>query len=59
MKQGCAERRHEMLTQESKEMVTSLLKKADQMSDDRQKVLLWIALGMDIAGDTDSHKETA
>ena len=40
-----------MLTQESKELVTSLLKKADQMTD--------IALGMDIAGDTDSHKETA
>lgn len=48
-----------MLTQESEEMVTSLLKKADQMTDDRKKVLLWIALGMDIAGDTDSHKETA
>ena len=48
-----------MLTQESKEMVTSLLKKADQMTDDRKKILLWIGLGMDIAGDTDSHKETA
>lgn len=48
-----------MLTQENKEMITSMLKKVDKLEDDRKKVLLWIALGMDIAGDTDSHKETA
>ena len=53
-----------MLTEERRQELRELMRKANAMTDEKRKILQWIALGMDIANDStdgpeDGKKETA
>lgn len=41
-----------MLTKEKREALTELMKKANSLDDERQKILAYVAIGMDLSKDT-------
>lgn len=46
-----------MLTEERRHEPRELMRKADELTDEKRKILQWIALGMDIANDSTDGPE--